>query len=183
MAFGWEGEKVRLVPLDIEKHLANAVAWVNDPDITANLLIGDMPITELAEREYFEHASKETKTDIMFAIETLDGTHLGFSGLHRIDWRNGFATTGTFIGAKDLWGKGYGTDAAKTRARYAFEVLGLRMLYSEYLEGNERSRRMQLAAGYKECGRLPKKYWKRGQYRDLIQTYLDRETWEAQSRA
>ncbi len=34
MAFGWEGALVRLVPLDKDKHLANAMRWLNDPDVT-----------------------------------------------------------------------------------------------------------------------------------------------------
>lgn len=34
MAYGWTGEKVRLVPLDKAKHFENALCWLNDPDIT-----------------------------------------------------------------------------------------------------------------------------------------------------
>ena len=35
MPFGWEGEKVRLTPLDKAKHLDNALVWMNDPEVTA----------------------------------------------------------------------------------------------------------------------------------------------------
>ncbi len=116
-----------------------------------------------------------TATDINFGVETLDGQHLGFSGIHFINYRHGTAQTGTVLGAKELWGKGYGTDAARVRARYCFDVVGLRMLYSAVLEGNERSLRMQHAVGYQQCGVQPKKYWKRGMYRDEIQTFLTRD--------
>ena len=44
MAFGWEGSKVRLVPLDKARHLENAVLWLNDPKLTAWTLIGDFPL-------------------------------------------------------------------------------------------------------------------------------------------
>src|SRR2546421_6487604 len=54
MAYGWEGEKVRLVPLDKEKHAANVVLWLNDPDVTETILSGDMPLTPPAQEEFFE---------------------------------------------------------------------------------------------------------------------------------
>lgn len=178
MAHGWEGRLVRLVPLDEAKHFENYVQWLNDPEITDGMLVGDYPLTRLAEREILERLSKDSKEEVVFAIETLDGIHLGSSGIHQIDYRSGTCLTGSFIGDKSHWGKGYGTDAAQIRARYCFEVLNLRMLYTAYLEGNERSKRMSEKIGYRECGRYPERYWKRGRYRDEVIMALDRKTWE-----
>lgn len=174
MAYGWTGEKVRLVPLNKEKHLENALCWINDPDITQWTLIGDFPLSRLAEEEWFEQAMRQSDRDLVFAIETLEGEHIGFAGLHQISWRHGTAITGTLIGRKDLWNKGYGTDAVKVRARYAFEVLGLRMLLSEVMAENVASLKMLLKAGYREVGRIPHRYWKRGAYRDAILLVLER---------
>lgn len=176
MAYGWEGARIRLVPLDKAKHLGNAVRWLNDPEVTEWLLIGDFSLSRMAEEEYFDARMKSTDTDVAFAVETLEGEHIGFSGIHGIDWRHGTATTGTVLGAKEQWAKGYGTDAAITRARYCFDVLGLRMLLSAVLAGNERSLRMQQKAGYRQHGLIPKRWWKRGAYRDEILTHLDRES-------
>jgi len=174
MALGWEGKLVRLVPLD-ERHFENALKWVNDPEVTAWLLVGDYPTTRIAEREWFERACKSAESNIIFAIETLEGgRHIGMSGIHHIDRGNGVAQTGSFIGDPADWGKGYGTDAALTRARYCFEVLGLRLLMTSFLEGNDRSMRMSTRVGFKEIGRWPKRYWKRGQYRDEILLALER---------
>lgn len=179
MAFGWEGEKVRLVPTDPERHLENAYRWINNPDVTRWMLVGDYPITREGERQWFEHLHKPEAGELHFAIETLEGIHIGFSGLHRIDARNGFATSGTFIGAQEHWGKGYGTDAARVRARYGFEVLGLRMVMSSYLEGNVASQKMQSRIGYREIGRYPKRFWKRGEWRDEVLTLLERENFRS----
>lgn len=170
---------MRLAPLNMERHFQNAVAWMNDPEVTEQLYMGDFPIGELQEREFFEKMTGHLETDVVFAIETLGGKHIGFSGLHNINFRHGIAVSGTVIGDKGEWGKGYGSDACKIRSRYVFEVLGLRMVLSECFDGNERSLRMQKSAGYVEYGRCPKKLWKRGQYRDMIMTYLSRENWEA----
>jgi RimJ/RimL family protein N-acetyltransferase len=179
MGIGWEGRIVRLVPIDEERHLDNYVRWLNDPEVTAWLLIGDHPLTRLAEKQWFDRAATTGPENVYFAIETLDGRHLGTSGIHDIDHRHGTCTTGSFIGEKSEWGKGYGSDAAEVRARYCFEVLGLRTMFTSFLDGNERSRRMSEQVGYRECGRLPKKWWKRGAFRDEVLMVLDRETWLA----
>lgn len=170
---------MRLVPLDKERHLENAYRWMNDPEVTHNLLMGDFPISRIAEEEYFDRNSKLDDRNVAFAIELLSGEHIGFSGMHQINWKDGSSTTGTVIGAKEHWGKGIGSDAARVRTRYAFEVLGLRYLISAVLEGNDRSLGMLKKAGYVECGRYPKRLWKRGRYIDEILLYVTREMWEA----
>ena len=182
MGYGWEGDLVRLVPLDKVKHLENAMRWVNDPEISRYLLIGDFPMTRIAEEAWFDRVCAHNDKDVAMAIELLSGEHIGMSGIHAINWRDGTATTGTLIGVSDQWGKGYGTDAARVRTRYAFEVLGLRYLMSSVLEGNERSLRMLKKAGYVECGLYPKRLWKRGAYRDEHRLYMTREIWEALGR-
>ena len=175
MAFGWEGKMVRLVPMDFDRHYENAYRWINDPEISHFLAVGDLPISRLAEKEWFEARQRGSEREVSFAIETLAGDHIGFSGIFNIDYRDGVGYTGTLI-SPEFWGKGYGTDAARVRTRYAFEVLNLRLLLSEFYEGNERSMKMQHAAGYREYGRIPKRHWKRGQYRDAILTYCDRDS-------
>jgi RimJ/RimL family protein N-acetyltransferase len=114
---------------------------------------------------------------VIFAIELLDGTHIGQSGIHGISVRHGFGETGSFIGEAKYRDKGFGTEASKLRAWYCFHVLGLRMVTSGYVEGNEQSRRMNEKCGYIETGRVPKLMWKRGMYRDHIHTVLTRERW------
>jgi RimJ/RimL family protein N-acetyltransferase len=177
MGHGWEGEKVRLVPLDKARHLENALAWINDPDVTETTLTGDIPIARLAEEAWFERMCGEmsaTPTDIVFAVETLGGEHVGSAGLHRIDWRHGSAQTGTLIGPREARGHGYGSDAARVRTRYAFEVLGLRLLLSEVIAENTASLRMLERAGYREVGRIPRRYWRRGSYRDAVLLAIER---------
>jgi RimJ/RimL family protein N-acetyltransferase len=174
MAYGWEGEKVRLVPLDVGRHLPNAVTWLNDPEVTAWTLIGDLPISCLAEEEYFRRAASETERNLAFAVESLEGEHVGFAGIHDIDHRHGSARTGTIIGRRDLWRRGLGRDAARVRTRYAFEVIGWRLLLSEVMVGNDASVRMLEAVGYRQVGCIPRRYFKRGGYRDALLFALER---------
>ena len=171
MAYGWEGEKVRLVPLDRERHASNCVIWMNDPEVTAWTLSGDLPITRLAEEDFFNRMAAPFgahPADIVFAIETLAGEHVGLAGMHQINYRHGTALTGTILGAPDSRGKGYGTDAVVVRTRYAFEVLGLRMLTSEVFAENAASLKVLQRAGYREVARIPRRYWKRGAFREVV---------------
>jgi RimJ/RimL family protein N-acetyltransferase len=171
MTYGWEGEKVRLVPLDRERHASNCVLWMNDPEVTAWTLSGDLPITRLAEEDFFNRMAAPAgahPSDIIFAIETLAGEHVGLAGMHQINYRHGTALTGTILGAPDSRGKGYGTDAVRVRTRYAFEVLGLRMLTSEVFVENAASLKVLQRAGYREVARIPRRYWKRGAFREVV---------------
>ncbi len=180
---GWSGEKVQLVPLERGKHLDNAVAWFNDPEVTAWTLVGDWPLCRLAEEEFFAKAESTsffaTPADVYLAVETLDGEHIGFTGVHRIDWRHGVGLTGTVIGRKDFWRKGFGTDTVRVRTAYAFDVLGLRLLLSEAFVENEASLRMLSRVGYREVGRIPARYFKRGAHRDVVMFACRHDWWAA----
>jgi RimJ/RimL family protein N-acetyltransferase len=175
MGFGWEGEKVRLVPLDRDKHIDNALLWFNDPEITQWLETGDWPLTRGAEEEFFRGAERPDRSSVQFAVESLQGEHVGFSGLRSIDWQSRVAVSGSVVGRKDLWGKGLGSDAARVRNRYAFGVLGLRLLVATVIADNSRSMAMLAKVGYDEVGRVPERYWKRGAYRDQVILTLHRD--------
>lgn len=178
MPFGWEGEKVRLVPLEKERHFDDCVRWLNDPEVTAWTLIGDFPLTRVAEQDFFDRVSRPNDTDVVFAIETFEEEHIGMTGIHNISFRHGTGMTGTLIGRKQLWRHGYGSDAIAIRTRYAFESLGLRLLLTEVLVGNVGSLRALQKNGYREVGRIPGRYWKRGAHRDAIQLAIARDEWK-----
>jgi RimJ/RimL family protein N-acetyltransferase len=178
MSFGWAGEKIRLVPLDKARHFENMLRWLNDPDVTARTLVGDFPIGKLTEEAWFDRCTNTdpfTATDVVFALETLDGTHIGVTGIHAIEWRHGAAKTGTLIGPAECRGKGYGSEAVVLRTRYGFEVLGLRLLISEVFDDNTAIMRVLEKAGYQRVGIIPKRFWKRGAYRDLVTYAIYRE--------
>lgn len=187
MGFGREGKKVRLVPLERERHFDNCVRWLNDPQVTEWTLIGDFPLTRLAEQEFFDRVSKTDPQPpvITWAIETLteEEEHIGICGLHDIDYRHGVGHAGIFIGRVPLWSRGFGTDAFATLTHYAFADLGLRLVLSEAFAENERSVRMLRACGYEEVGCIRARYWKRGAYRDMIQFALLRDEWVARAGA
>ena len=174
MGFGYEGKRVRLVPLDAERHLENIYQWVNDTDVTDTLGFAGTPMTRSQERDFVENSGKDPQ-HVIFAIEAIDGIHIGVSGIHNINRTNGTAGTGSYIGAAEYRGKGYGTEASILRAKYAFEVLGLRKLKSTVLDGNQASWRMMEKTGYVEYGRIEGEHWKNGEFKTMIYTVLTKE--------
>ncbi len=177
MGYGIEGKKTRLVPMDVEQHLDNAQRWINDLTNTEWIGTPDMPMSHLKEKEWFIARCLAGSDEVNWAIETLDGHHIGFSNLFKINYRNGTAESGSLIGDSSFRGKGYGSDAARVRAWFAFHCLGLQTIYSSYFEENEGSALMQAASGYEIWGRQPHAAWKRGAHRTMVHTYLTREMW------
>lgn len=178
MMRGWEGRGIRLAPLNHERHFENCVRWLNDPAVTEWLLVGDLPLTRLAEQDYFERAARggDAPTDVTFAIETREEPeeHIGMCGLMNISYRHGVAAAGIFIGRERLWGRGHGSDAFAVLTHYALHVLGLRMVLADVFSENRRSMRMMEKCGYQQVGAVPGRYWKRGAYRDSVLWFIRR---------
>lgn len=84
--------------------------------------------------------------------EKSNHTPIGTIGLHNIDWRNRYCTTGALIGEKEYWGKGYGTEAKLLLLKYAFDTLGLEKICSNVLAINPRSKAYLKKTGYREEG-------------------------------
>ena len=122
MGYGWEGEKVRLVPLDKEKHLANALTWMNDTEVTTWTSDRRLPITRLWEEEFFDKAMRGDGGRLDFAVETLAGDHVGFTGFHNDRPSPRCRHDGRARRPQGAVAEGLGTDIVRVRTRYAFEV-------------------------------------------------------------
>ena len=176
---GIPGERVRLVPLDRTLHLENYLIWLNDPEVTRWLKVV-LPISRLGEEKWFERLAR-SRHDIVWAVHDEHDRHIGGTGIHRIDWRNRNGLTGTVIGPKEVWGKGYGTDIMRARTCWAFEELGMHRLESSCLEGNEASRRCLERIGYRQIGVARQRFWRGGRWRDLLLYEILDEDWFARA--
>lgn len=100
---------------------------------------------------FCKEADKGT-TDIMLAIVLKETNEvIGGLSIQRINRRNGTAGGGIWLNAK-YQKNGYGTEAFRLRAKFCFDVLGLRRLENGYIAGNEKSAKMQEKVGYKYEG-------------------------------
>jgi ribosomal-protein-alanine N-acetyltransferase len=88
----------------------------------------------------------------VFAIEDLDGHHIGNVMYYNIDEQRGEAELGITIGDKRYWSHGYGTDAVRTFLRYLFTETRLRRIYLNTLDWNIRAQKSFRKAGFVPIG-------------------------------
>lgn len=168
------GAKVTLRALTKED-LPNFVRWFADTEVTSYLATR-FPFSMQHEEEWFARLG-EDRDNIVWAIE-VDGAHLGSVGVHRVDWVNGTAMTGTIIGEKRHWGQGIASEAVGLRTRFAFRELNLHKLNSETFLENRAMHRVLEKAGYRRVGVLRHEYWREGAWRDTLLWEVLRADWE-----
>ena len=160
-----EGEHVYISPMnpeDVEKY----VKWLNDPEIVKYLSVHNGLVSLNGEKEYLEEFSKR---EFVFAIVKNDNDELiGNIGLQNIDYKNGNAELGIFIGEEDNLSKGYGSEAIKLLTNYAFNHLRLHSIYLRTLDTNERAQKSYEKCGFKEFGRRHESMFIDGKYHDLV---------------
>lgn len=163
---GLRGEKIRLVPVERAQHLDNAIRWMNDPEVTLHLNL-TAGVTPGMEEEWIQKVQKRD-TEYVWAIHDEHNRHIGFTGLHAIDWKNRRATSGLVLGDREAWGRGYATDAMRVRTKFAFETLNLHRVESEALAENVASQKALEKVGYKREGVLRQRIWNEGRWHDAI---------------
>lgn len=150
--------------------------WMNDQEVT-QFLMRVFPITAREEDEWIENQGKDAR-NLAMAIVTVEGNQLiGSIGLHGIDLINRTATTGTVIGEKDFWGKGYGTEAKMLLLDFAFNTLDLFVILSKVIAFNGRSLAYGKKCGYEEVGRIPNWIFRNGKRHDEVLLVVTKQTW------
>ena len=167
------GEKVVLRPVDLAD-VDRLTAWINDPEVTEYLSFW-LPLSRTAEEEWVR---TEQPGVTRFAIDTLEGTHIGVCGLHAGPANDRCAGLGIFIGDKEHWGEGYGTDAVITACAFAFAWQNLRRVHLTADAENARAIRVYEKAGFTLEGTLREHRYKRGRYCDVVCMGLLRREFE-----
>ena len=141
--------------------------FINDQEVHQYLTI-DRPQT-IEDEEKWHSGLSDRKSDIIFATR-LTGTKelIGIQGLHHVNLRDGTATMGYFIGRKDLWSKGYGTEAQMLLLEYAFNTLNLHRVSAEVYDFNPRSKRCLEKCGYVIEGVQKEYRYRNGRRADCI---------------
>jgi [ribosomal protein S5]-alanine N-acetyltransferase len=160
---GLRGERVRLVPPDRTLHLDNALVWLNDPEVTATLKF-NLGFSRRQEEQFFDQIETRSGSDFVWAILDEHRRHIGFIGLHGINWRNRWAHGGIFIGDRSAWGHGYASDAVRVRTRFAFGELGLHRIEGHTM--NPSMKRVYEKCGYRHEGVARRKFWRAGAWFD-----------------
>ena len=161
------GKKCYLSPIDIndaEKY----TEWLNDLEITRHLSIYHSIINTETEKTFLAELSKEHNYGI---IDQSTNCLIGNCGFVDIDHVHQTAETGIFIGDKNYWSKGYGTEALWLLLDYGFKALNLHNVMIRVYSFNERAKKSYEKIGFKYMGKR-REALKRGNEKfDIL--YLD----------
>ena len=177
------GQRIRLRPIERED-LPRFVKWFADEE-TRSYLMMHLPLSLAQEEQWFERNSAAGDEQAWaIDVQPQDATMapwdlIGSCGFSRIKWRCQWAEAGIWIGAREYWSRGYGTDAMRTLVRWGFNTLNLHRICLHVYADNLRAIRSYQKAGFVEEGRLREHDFRNGAYRDEVVMGLLRHEWEA----
>jgi RimJ/RimL family protein N-acetyltransferase len=123
----------------------NDYSWETDPELSR---LDAAPVLTLSYSEYLEEYASGKR----FAIETIEGEHIGNCSYYNYDEARGETELGIMIGNRDYWNEGYGTDAVSTLVDYIFNSTKLNRIYLKTLNWNDRAQKCFQKCGFNKYG-------------------------------
>ncbi|GHU24390.1 N-acetyltransferase [Spirochaetia bacterium] len=142
------GEKCYLSPIDISD-AEKFTEWLNDLEVTVNLQLYNTAINVESEKSFLDNISKEHNYSI---IDRETDELIGNCGFMGVDHLNQTAEVGIFIGNKNYWNKGYGTEALSLLLDYGFKALNLHNILLRVYDYNKRAIKIYEKIGFKIIG-------------------------------
>lgn len=136
------------------KKLADAsddYRWQTNPELAR--LDAASPLTT-SFQQYLSNYDRELRYSSLmqrsFAVDAINGKHIGNCGYYNIDEMKGEAELGIMIGDCDYWDKGYGIDVVTTLVSHVFRQTDIKRIYLKTLDSNTRAQKC-----FKKCGFTP----------------------------
>ncbi|NLZ26880.1 MAG: GNAT family N-acetyltransferase [Chloroflexi bacterium] len=161
--------------------------WINDPEVT-EYLSNIFPYSLEAETAWYESILKRPMAEHPLVIDlslTQGNTGkpewlpIGNCAFMHITDIHRSAEVGIFLGEKEYWSQGYGTEAMRLMLKFGFEDLNFYRIWLRVLESNHRARKSYLKSGFIEEGRFRKAEFRHGFYNDIILMSILQEEWFA----
>jgi RimJ/RimL family protein N-acetyltransferase len=149
----FEFGRVRFRPLERDD-LGLLHGWENDSEVIMYSRSRPLNFASLAQLEkQFEDWMKDEK-ELRFIVELVDSKEaIGIARLERQDWGNvKTADVGTYIGKRELWGKGLGREITVGLLEMAFNQLNAERCQAWSVEYNHRAHNALEACGFKKGG-------------------------------
>jgi len=178
----FEGELVRLAPLDLEKDAETLSKWTHDPEY---LRLSDAdparPLSPGQIKKKLEEMEKEAekRNQFNFAIRARsDDRLIGLARLRRIQWTHGVATLELSIGRPEERGQGYASEALRMILRFAFDELNLHRIGVDTFEYNAGALRFLERHGFVVEVRRRQAINRDGRRWDALMLGLLRDEWK-----
>jgi RimJ/RimL family protein N-acetyltransferase len=144
------GEKCYLSPINIEDADQYCI-WLNDLEVSSNLLIFNQQLSLEKEKIILQDMMKNG-AQIFAIVDAANDKLIGNCSIFNINQRNRKAEVGIFIGDKNYWSKGFGSQALSLIVDYGFNILNLNNIMLEVFGYNKRALNAYKKVGFKEIG-------------------------------
>lgn len=145
----------------------SVVKWRNDKNVVKNFIYR-VPISREEHLDWLKNKVEQGNVHQFVICRNADEMPLGSVYLQNFEEEHKKAEEGIFLGEKQAYGKGIGTEAAKLLLNYAFEQLRLHKVAARVLAYNQASVRMHEKAGYVREAYFKEELFLDGKYEDLI---------------
>jgi len=143
------------------------------------------PLSQADEEQWYEQMRTRPIEEHPLSLEVRvqDGDQekwklIGDLGLMDFDWRNRSVEVGIFIGEKQLWNQGYGSEAMALMLRPVFKTLNINRVMLRVYETNQRAIRAYEKVGFVHEGRLRQAEHRNGEYIDVLFMSVLRNEWK-----
>ncbi len=160
------GSRVWLRPLE-RADAPYVLPWINDPDVTRNLLL-HRPMNLQAEESFIDETTRDPHAIVLAIVNRGTDKTVGVTGLQPIDFQSRQAQFGILIGDRNERGKGLGTESTSLITRYAFDTLNLHRVWLHVVEENAAAIRSYEKVGYRREGILRDAFYREGRYWNLL---------------
>lgn len=161
-----ETKRLQLVPFSKRHLVERHVSWLNDPDVVRYSEQRHKHHTIESCRQFW-HSFEGTPHYYWAVEETKTGRHIGNIDAH-IDQPNKVADVAIIIGEKEIWGKGYGSEAWVSVIEYLLHTVKMRKITAGTMATNRGMLGIMRKAGMVEEGRRHKNHLQDGNEVDLI---------------
>lgn len=175
----YTGALVRLRRVEPDRDVDDRYRWMNDPAVVATLGMRPGRLSREEIRSYLERAASSSDSLLEFAIESLDGIHIGGCTIRNFNHVSRSAELAIALGEGEYRGKGYGTDAVRLLVRVGFEQFNLNRIWLTVQAGNLAGIRAYEKAGFVREGLLRQYGFVNGAYYDSALMAILRSEFES----
>ena len=176
------GKRIRLRAAERED-LPIFIQWLNDPEVTENLMIF-APMSLFEEERWYEKMMSGPIAEHVLVIDAMNPDSptgyqaIGTCSFMSIHPRRQSAELGIMIGEKSYWDQGYGTETMQLLLDYGFGTLNLHRIWLEVYAKNKRGIRAYEKSGFQYEGKFRDGHYQHGRYYDIHLMSILRHEWE-----
>jgi RimJ/RimL family protein N-acetyltransferase len=164
-------------------NLAAFMRWYADPEVSRLTRYQEGPMARPEIERFFQARVLGSDSLAMAIHEKATDRLLGTCAFSQLDGENGSALFHITIGEKDVWGKGFGTEATRLMVEHAFERLRLHRIGLSVFAFNARAIRAYQRAGFVIEGRAREAIRRDNRWWDEVEMSILDSDWREQQAA